>query len=322
MTISGVQYGMYLIKGTNPTLNRDYSILTLSAAPELQGPMGVYYLTGDLEATLKYADVTVDKKINGAEYDVVRTGETVKFEIAGEVPNYYPIVNGIVLTKDNGEEYTEYDWNANYKFSLTDDMSSAFKFDPTKEVTLHFNAGDKDDPNATWTPVPTNVYTMLIASPYDSSTGKGVVWFKDSTDKNGNNIVKYIEQSGSTYNVTWYVYNDQEGSIAKLGTSTLSAANQVNNAPDASVISAYQTATGATTVGTFSRITSKDIFAISFDYSKLIELDEYGVWQPKYKWVGLTYYATVTEDCKPGTHENTNTINLWYRSDIQVTTHQ
>jgi LPXTG-motif cell wall-anchored protein len=316
MTISGVQYGMYLIKGTNSTLGRDYSVLTLSAAPEIQGPMGVYYLTGDLEATLKYADVTVDKHINGADYDVVRTGETVKFEIAGEVPTYYPITNGLVLTKDKGEEYTGYDWDANYKFSITDEMSSAFKLVPDSfTLNLKTTALDAGDD---WTAVDPSYYTLLIDSAYDSEVGSGVIWFKDSTDKNGNFIIKQAKKanSGNSWAITWYVYNEEEGSIVQIGTSTASSGAQVTAAPDAAMISAYQQVAGLETVGTVARTTAKDLFAITFNYSKFIELDENNNWVPKYKYVGITYNAVVTEDCKPGTHDNTNTVNLWYRSDI------
>ena len=316
MTISGVQYGMYLIKGTNTTLGRDYSVLTLSAAPELQGPMGVYYLTGDLEATLKYADVTVDKHINGGDYDVVRTGETVKFEIAGEVPNYYPIVDGLVLTKEDGDAYTNYDWNANYKFSITDDMSQAFALVPGT-FNIHLNTQGKDVEEG-WVEPNENLYTTLIASPYSTETGEGVIWFKDSTDKDGNFIVKYAKQNntGNAWDITWYVYNEEEGSIVSIATSSATTAAQVTAAPDQAVISAYQTATGKESVGTVARATGKNIFAISFDYSKMVELDESGNWTPKYKYVGLTYDAVVTDECKPGSTENTNTVHLWYRSDI------
>lgn len=311
--ITNVAYGMYLIKGENPTIGRSYSVLTLSAVPEIQGPMGVYYLTGDLEATLKYADVTVDKRINEMDYDVVRTGETVTFEIAGEIPSYYPINGGVVYTKEDGDLYTGYDWNANYKFNITDDMSSAFTLDPS---TIEIYLGDSLTEAGEWVAPPANSYISLIASPYSSEAGEGVVWFKDSTDKNGYYIIKHIVKNGNVYNLTWYVYNEKEGSIELLTTGTASTEANATGLPDASITSAYKTATGIQTIGTFARATSKNIFAISFDYSKLVEINEEGKWEQIYKYIGLTYKATVTDDCQPGSQNNTNTVHLWYRSDI------
>lgn len=311
--ITNVAYGMYLIKGENPTIGRSYSVLTLSAVPEIQGPMGVYYLTGDLEATLKYADVTVDKRINEMEYDVVRTGETVTFEIAGEIPSYYPINGGVVYTKEDGDLYTGYDWNANYKFNITDDMSSAFTLDPS---TVEIYLGDSLTEGGEWTAPPANSYTSLIASPYSTETGEGVVWFKDSTDKNGYYIIKHIVKNGNIYNLTWYIYNEKEGSIEVLQTGTANSEANATALPDASITSAYKAATGIQSVGTIARATSKNIFAISFDYSKLVAIDDEGKWAQIYKYVGLTYKATVTDDCLPGSQDNTNTVHLWYRSDI------
>ncbi|SHI45767.1 LPXTG cell wall anchor domain-containing protein [Pseudobutyrivibrio xylanivorans] len=310
--ITNVAYGMYLIKGENKEIGRSYSVLTLSAVPEIQGPMGVYYLTGDLEATLKYADVTVDKRINQMNSDVVRTGETVSFEIAGEIPSYYPINGGVVYTKEDGDLYTGYDWNANYKFNITDDMSSAFTLDPSTIEIYLGNSLTEDG----WVAPPANSYISLIASPYSAEAGEGVVWFKDSTDKNGYYIIKHIKKNGSVYNLTWYIYNEKEGSIEVLTTGTASSEANATGLPDASITSAYKTATDIQSVGTIARATNKNIFAISFDYSKLVHINDEGKWEQIYKYIGLTYKATVTEDCEPGSQDNTNTVHLWYRSDI------
>ena len=317
-TISNVSYGMYLIKGVNPTLQREYSVLTLSAAPEIQGPMGVYYLTGDLEATLKYADVTVDKQINGGDYDVVRIGETVTFEIAGEVPNYYPIVGGAVLTKDDGDAYTNYDWDANYKFSITDEMSDAFKLNP-ESLQIALGADNAMSDDTAWSIASPDYYTSLVAEPYDSETGNGLIWFKNSLDKDGNYLVKNAVKAanGTSWAITWYVYNNEEGSVKQIGTGTASNEAMVASNPDATISSAYQQAVGATAAGAWTKAASEPIFAITFDYSDLVAIDEEtGKWVPTYKYVGITYTADVTEECKPGTQDNTNTVKLWYRSDI------
>ena len=310
--ISNVAYGMYIIKGENHAngLSRSYSILTLSAVPEIQGPMGVYFLTGDLEATLKYADVVVDKRINEKDSDVVRTGETVTFEIAGEVPNYYPIKDGVVYTKEDGELYSLYDWDANYMFSVTDDMSKAFELKPE---TVKIYLGNSLTEN-TWTEANANSYTSLIKAPY--SGGNGVIWFKDSTDRDGNYLIKDVTKNGSTYNLDWYVYNEKEGSIKKLTSTTASTEANATALPDSSIISAYQQHTGVATVGTMTRPGNKNIFAITFDYSKLVELDDTGRWAQTYKYIGISYDATVTENCEPGSEDNTNIVHLWYRSDI------
>jgi LPXTG-motif cell wall-anchored protein/fimbrial isopeptide formation D2 family protein len=317
-TISNVSYGMYLIKGENQALQREYSVLTLSAAPEIQGPMGVYYLTGDLEATLKYADVTVDKRINGAEYDVVRVGETVKFEIAGEVPNYYPIVGGVVLTKEDGDDYRNYDWDANYKFSITDEMSDAFKLNPDS-IQITLGTAEAMSNADAWSVANPEYYTSLIAEPYDSETGNGLVWFKNSLDKDGNYLVKNAIKAanGNSWNITWYVYNVEEGSVKQIGTGTAANESMVASNPDASISTAYQQAVGATAAGAWTKAASEPIFAITFDYSDLVAInDETGKWEPTFDWVGITYTAVVTENCKPGTQDNTNTVKLWFRSDI------
>lgn len=312
-TISNVPYGMYLIKGSNKTLNRSYSILTLSAVPEIQGPMGMYYLTGDLEATLKYADVTVQKYINMGKSDVVRTGETVSFEVVGEIPEYYPIIGGNVLTKEDGDAYTNYDWNANYKFNLTDEMSQAFKLN---QDTLKIYTGNEIATDG-WTEASPEIYTALIAPAYSTTTQSGVMWYKDSTDKDGNYLIKNIEKNDNAWNVTWYLYNDKEGYVARIANSTASTVQVATSAPDSSIISAYQTVAGVASVGTVAKVENKDIFAVAFDYSRLVDINpETGVWTRNTKYVAFQYQATVTENCLPGTEENTNTAKLWYRSDI------
>ncbi len=313
-TIKDVEYGIYLVKGENPTLNRSYSVLTLSAAPEIQGPMGVYYLTGDLEATLKYADVTIEKYINMAKSDVVRTGEVVNFEVVGEVPEYYPIDGGVVYTKDDGDAYSLYDWDANYTFSITDDMSEAFRLDPT---TLKIYQGNDATNAESWTEVPADYYTALIAPEYKTVEKTGTIWFKDSKDTAGYYLVKYAKPNGNAWTITWYVYNDNEGILRKIADGSAATEQAVMAAPDSSVINAYQEVTGVESVGTLSRVDNRPIFAITFNYSKFVDLDnETGKWTRNQKYVALTYDATVTDKCLPGTEDNTNTAKLWYRSDI------
>ncbi|SFH52843.1 LPXTG-motif cell wall anchor domain-containing protein/fimbrial isopeptide formation D2 domain-containing protein [Pseudobutyrivibrio sp. OR37] len=313
-TIRDVEYGMYLVKGENPELNRSYSVLTLSAAPEIQGPMGVYYLTGDLEATLKYADVTISKYINMGKSDVVRTGEVVNFEVVGEVPEYYPIEDGVVYTKDDGEAYSLYDWDANYTFSITDDMSTAFRLDPT---TLKIYTGNDPSSQDAWTEVPADYYTALIAPEYKAVEKTGTIWYRDSKDTAGNYFVKYAKPNGSTWAITWYVYNDKEGKLIKFAEGSASSESAVMAVPDSSIISSYQEITGVASVGTVARVENRPIFAITFNYSKFVDIDsESGKWVRNNQYVALVYDATVTENCLPGTENNTNTAKLWYRSDI------
>lgn len=317
-TIKNVQYGMYLVKGTNETLHRSYSVLTLSATPILQGPMGVYYLIGDLEATLKYADVSVDKKINGKDSDVVREGEVVDFEVVGEIPEYYPISEGIVYTDADGELYTQYDWNANYKFSFEDIVSPAFTINPS---SVKIELSDSKADNATWTVADAANYTALIAPVYNTTTKQGVLWYRDSTDNDGNYIVKLINSTTSgtstTFNLTYYIYNSNDGSIKQFATGTANAEGNATAVPDATVVAAYQTALGKTSVGTVTKVDSRAIFDVAFEYDKLIELGtESGKWELKDKYIRVTYDATVTDKCLPGSEENTNTAMLWYRSDI------
>jgi LPXTG-motif cell wall-anchored protein len=276
--------------------------------------MGVYYLVGDLEATLKYAVVSVDKKINGGDSDVVRVGEVVDFEVVGECPEYYPIKDGIVYTTEDGELYSEYDWNANYKFSFEDVMSTAFALDPS---TVKIEVSQSKGEDAVWTVADTNLYTSLIAPAYSTTTKNGVLWYRDSTDNDGNYFVKLIDGTSGTFNITWFVYNNQDGSIKQFATGSANSEANATAVPDATVIAAYQNALGKTSVGTVARVDGRAIFDVAFDYAKLVDLnEETGKWELNQKYIRVTYQASVTEDCAPGSEENINTAKLWYRSDI------
>ena len=177
--------------------------------------------------------------------------------------------------------------------------------------------GDGGQEETSWSPVPTEYYTALIAPEYKTVEKTGTIWYRDSKDTSGNYFVKYVVQSGSSWNIDWYVYNDKDGFLKKFADGTASSEQALMVVPDSSIISAYQEVVGVDSVGTVTRIDNSPIFAIAFDYSKFVSIDsETGKWTRNDKYIVVTYDATVTDKCLPGTEDNTNIAKLWYRSDI------
>ena len=297
-TVNGVNYGIYLVKASSPTTGKNYQLLTVDAIPTKEGPLGAWYIKDNIIASLKFSDIAVDKTIDGADGVTVSTGQAVKFDIIGEVPDY----PGVDVVGTGGTITKDY---KGYIFALNDTMSDAFEYDAAKGVTVEYTTD-----GVTWTAVPTANYTMLFEKAAASNTEDGIRVYKDGS---GNSYLYcYAKKSGSTYTMDWYALVTESGALTYLTQTTgASVPTSVNTSQ---ISTPYQTATGITP-GSFTQLAAaewKDVMNVTFDYDYLHT-------QGATK-VRVSYQATVTTSAIVGTDDNSNTATFYYQKDLSGST--
>lgn len=294
-TVTGVDYGIYLIKAQNPTTGKNYQLLTVDALPTKEGPLGAWYIKGNIKASLKFSDIAVDKTIDGKDGTTVTTGQTVKFDIIGEVPDY----PGVDVTGSDGMVTKDY---TGYYFALNDTMSEAFEYDAEKGVTVEYTTD-----GVTWTPIPEANYTSLFEkAEAGTNTGDGIRVYGDG---NGNNYLYcYAKKNGTSYNIDWYVLVEEKGVLTYLTSTT--GTSVPTSSTDSTIRTAYEDATGiSVTKFTLSSASNwKDVMNVTFDYDYLHT-------QGATK-VRVSYDAKVTTSTVVGTDDNSNTATFYYQKDL------
>lgn len=293
-TISDVPYGIYLVKASNGA--KTYQLLTVDAMPTQQGPVGAWYLSKDITATLKFSNISVSKTIDGKAGETVTTGQNVQFDIFGEVPDYPGV--------DNGDGTKNYD---GYVFAMTDTMSAAFDYDSTKGLTVEYTTDATVTDATVWTPLATSAYTSIFAKPAASVTSEGLMLFYDSS--NNKNIYCNVSISGTAYTLTWYSYIADTGVLSYLGQTT-GTGTLPSSTSDQALLTAYEKATGITSTK-FTRDSLANFVGLSnvtFDYATLHTLGA--------KNVRITYNATVTPSAVVGTDDNSNTATFYYQKNL------
>lgn len=294
--VSGVNYGIYLIKARNSTTQKDYQLLTVDAMPTQQGPVGAWYLKDNIVATLKFSDIAVDKTIDGKTGETVKTGQDVQFNITGEVPQYPGV--------DDGTGNLVY---TSYPYAVTDTMSSAFEYDADTGITVQYTTDAVITDETVWTDVPTANYTSLFRKAAANASSDGIMLFRD----NLNNAFMYcdVTRAGATYTMTWYAYDPSKGILTRLGQTTGTAVPS-SNFSDATITNAYMAATGLT-VTSFTRANPTDFVGlqnVTFDYNYLHTQGAANI--------RLSYHATVTTSAVVGADTNTNTATFYYQKNL------
>lgn len=314
-TVKGVPYGIYLIKASNPTTGKNYQLLTVDAMPTKEGPLGAWYVKDNITASLKFSDIAVDKKINGQDGITVTTGQNVKFDIVGEVPDY----PGVDVPGSDEKDYS------GYTFYLNDTMSQAFDYDMTSGVTIEYTTD-----NVSWTAVPSEpsdsnercIDVFAKAAPDTNVTSEGIRAYKDAA---GNEIiylnVSKMNDSSGKYEVSWFAYIESTNryeriyhvwnlSESELQKHSASSVTTTTGSYVSEMFTAYKKATGNTTTS-FTRLPIekwKPIMFIDFDYEYLHQLGA--------THVRVSYNATVTSSAVVGTDDNTNTATFTYQKDL------
>lgn len=296
-TVSGVNYGIYLIKAKNSTTQKDYQLLTVDAMPTQQGPVGNWYLKDNIVATLKFSDIVVDKKIDGKTGETVKTGQNVKFDITGEVPQYPGVDDGTGTLV-----YTD------YPYAVTDTMAPAFEYDEAAGLTIEYTTGATNSEGETiWTTVPEANYTALFKKAAPDTNSAGIMLYKD----NLNNAFLYCDVTKEATNtMTWYAYNPAKGVLTKLGTTTSNAAPPASFS-EPTITAAYVAATGLTTVTRFTRATAAEFVGlqnVTFDYDYLHTQNATNI--------RISYQAKVTTSAVVGDDSNTNTATFFYQKNL------
>ncbi|MBR5566245.1 MAG: LPXTG cell wall anchor domain-containing protein [Roseburia sp.] len=298
ITVSNVDYGIYLVKAVNTISGKNYQLLTVNAIPTQEGPLGAWYIKDNISANLKFADIKVVKTINNEDGITVSMGDEVEFEIIGEVPDY----PGVDTVDNEGNPAKDF---SNYFFTMNDTMSDSFEFDREQGVVIEYTT-DSDIETETWVELETDKYESLFALASKDTSTVGVRRCKDNI---GNNdiycIVSGPESSKYTYN--FYIYSEEYGTYTwfyKLSSSSL-------NASISGALTDYKNTTKRTTATTLSfdnTVEWTDINNIVFDYEKLHELGA--------KYVRVTYNAVVTPEVVVGADDNTNTVTFHYQKDL------
>ncbi len=130
--------GQYLVVA-KATEGNPYQPLVVNLVPEQSGPSGNWYLP-EVVASIKYSSLTLDKKINEKDWDLVAIGDEVDFTIETKVPTY---------DIDPGGKYT---------YVIDDDMSAAFAY--VKDSLVIEGFAENGDSIS----VPSSYYTAVVSS--------------------------------------------------------------------------------------------------------------------------------------------------------------
>ncbi|MBP5197989.1 MAG: LPXTG cell wall anchor domain-containing protein [Lachnospiraceae bacterium] len=308
-TVRNVPYGIYLIKADN-TSGKNYTPLTVNAMPTQEGPTGKWFLNENINATLKFSSITIDKTINGNDvYDTVHAGENVEFAIVAEVPKYPGITpkydltdpsNPVVVKDLSGN--TVYDYSG-YTYAITDIMDRNDGFELVGNFTVEYATDGPEN----WITLPTTDYTLLFANAAESNASTGLFTYYDAS--NSNNVmfldVEVSESNSSTYVYKYYSLDPDSQNVTLLYETTSVAINVPATVTNTTVLQNYKEAMGID-VASFTRANASSwqtVYNVSFDYEALYELNAL--------YVRITYDATAD-----GTTVAANVAKATYQSGI------
>ena len=277
---------------------RTYQPVLLDLMPIQVGPTGNWYVKNTQEYSLKYEDAGISKKINGNNYDIVREGEIVSFEIRVDVPIYQK-------NADGNYEYT--------LFNISDKMAQGFTLIPTSATFAFYDKNDtlyqptakltfNPDGSVTAADADTGVYSTVMADKayvYYSKTDGRDVFYGTPTTTSGQ--VQF-----------WGLIN---GVMTKLGAYTESTTTY------GTVINAYNGKVDAADKLTYAgtdierRETTESLMSVNIDYTKLMDTIKVGENDFTPDYIVIRYDALVNDNSYVGTDENTNDVFLHYIGD-------
>ncbi len=198
-TISDVNYGLYAIFATNTGLGKDYQPVLIPINPQQEGPTGNWYLPESFSATLKYENISLVKKINGDDYDLVQKNEDVTFTIKALVPDY-PEMTGT---------------NA-YLYNLNDNMAIGFTYVDDSMVIEYSTDG------SSWSTVPAADYVALyedVAYVYGIVGGDDFAYGIPDGDTGYCNYY-YLKNNGQMTKIARYSDTDASWTIVRNTVNT------------------------------------------------------------------------------------------------------
>lgn len=281
-TVKDASYGIYLVVANNATQGKSYQPVTVNVMPTQEGPLGHWFLKSDISTNLKYETIKVEKKVNGKDYDTVKAGEEVNFEITGEVPDY---------------PEKPADDTSKYPLSINDIMSSVFSYQ-SGSYAVQYNDGTG------WKNLDTDAYTAVFSDKAASTTSNGI-----ATYASGNNIIYAYSYSSSGANVVDYYALTSGKQLVKLNSTPVSTNLNISAVNSSEIINKYNSSMG-TSVTSFTRQSDTNwtgLYNVTFDYDRLKKLNATDV--------RVTYKAIVTESVEVGKDTNTNTAYLYYQKD-------
>lgn len=297
-TVANQSFGIYLILAKNDTLGKEYQPLTVNVLPTQEGPVGNWYLQGNISATLKYENLNVDKKINGGDYDLVRKDEVVDFTIEAEVPEY----------PEKAAEDT-----SGYCYGLTDILSPAYTFKGNANTGFTFEYYD----GTSWKSLTEGVTTKYVEQ--SGGSGSSAWTLKAYGWEGSDDSDPFIFVNVNSYMGMYKWYFMQDGCFKYHGDFGLTATSRYPS--DAQIKVHYEYLRDNFDGMYFGEdytpeFASKNIvqkpfegalISLGFDYVTLKNLNA--------QRVRVSYQATVNDKAAVGADTNTNIAYLNYQKD-------
>ena len=294
-TISDMPIGLCFIDVTSGP--RVYQPVLVDLMPVQVGPTGNWYVKNTQEYSLKYEDARIEKKINDADYDIVREGEIVNFNITVDVPLYH-----------KGED-------SNYIYTLLnvyDDMAQGYTLIPTS-INVTYKDADNVEYDTTETFTHTNMVTVKDAdSTYTAYLAEKAYVYYATTD--GKDVFYGIE---TTTPGTLDFWANIDGEMVSLGSYVETAnnlygtliTNYNNKVVNAEDKLSYVNRDIA------KREEMQSILAVRFNYTKLMDTLKVSEAPFVPDSITINYDAKINDHSFVGTDENTNDAFLYYTGD-------
>lgn len=301
--ISDMPFGLFFIDAKGGT--RVYQPVMTNFIPEQVGPTGHWYIKNDQQFSLKYEDVGITKKINGQDYDIVREGELVDFDVDVEIPTYQK-------DKTNNYEYT--------MFNAFDDMSQGFTLVPTSAVlTYEDKEGNIVHPNANMIiDAYGNMTVTDTEGTYEAVMATGANVYYSSTD--GADVLFGTQTTTTGQIQFWGLVNGYLEKIGAFAEST-TAYDNVLSSYNGKLREAGLPQLNYTGASIQKRDYTKSFITIKINYTKLMDTLTYTpqggatpVHFTPYK-MKVTYSANVNSSAYVGNDQNTNDVYLYYVGD-------
>lgn len=302
-TVSDMPFGLFFVDAKGGT--RTYQPVLANFMPEQVGPTGHWYIKNNQQFTLKYEDVGVVKKINGEDYDIVREGELVDFDVEVEIPAYQK-------NQDGNYQYT--------LFNAFDDMSQGFTLVPASAVlTYEDKEGNIVHPNANMSIDPYGNMTLTdVEGTYTAVLATGANVYYSTTD--GQDVLFGTQTTTAGQIQFWGLVNgylEQVGAFAESTAAYTAALNSYNDRLRAAGLPVHS----YTAASIQKREYTKSFITIRFNYTTLMDTLTYTpassstpeAFTP-YK-MKVSYAAKVNNTAYVGDDSNTNDVYLYYIGD-------
>lgn len=348
--VDNVKLGMYMVLGTVTSAGEtsDYAPLTVNVVPEKDGAIGNWYLKDEITASMKAANIYMNKTINGLSADEVRIGERVQFEINFRTPQY-------------GERDTTQSNVAAYTLTFDDTLAPAFTLDATSvKVMIKGDGGS-------WSELANGdtkeYYNAIIAGARPSTAAPTLanenyglsIWGCSTSHFESyviyENAVPVDTDKNGTYDEIWYYYYyfrdgayhllrnttpganiKGAGSISYSGCPITPSAERLATRDSKNgycIRALYSRATGDTVnhgwqefpvstystwyKGKFGKDYNPNLFNVTFNYNNL-KADSL-----QNRELRITYEATVNELAAAGVETNSNVATMKYETNASGT---